>query len=444
MTGCGVDLSVMDREPQRGGKPGALEALGLPRAGFRNRDASGAREFMGAPPGRWLSAALVRSRGFRSMLLGGWALWGTMGALDHGALASGEPIAVVDRRLSDPPSLIRSAFSPPPAYANALGTYRPVLRFDDGQPVLTPEDWRRRRTELVAAWHAVMGAWPPLIDAPKLEVLTTATQEGFGKQRVRVELAPGRMFEGWLLVPAGEGPFPAVLVPFYEPETSIGLGKPLRDFALHLTRRGFVTLSIGSPGGDAWKPERNGALCQPLSYLAYLAANAANALGNMPRVDARRLGVVGHSYGGKWALFAGAFCERFAAVAVSDPGIVWDESRPNVNYWEPWYLGLDPATTRKPGVITESNGRTGAYKALVAAGRDLHELHALIAPRPFFVSGGSEDPEERWVALNHSRAVNQLLGFTNRVGMTNRSTHDPTPASNEQLYAFFEWALGSR
>ena len=36
----------------------------------------------------------------------------------------------------------------------------------------------------------------------------------------------------WLL-PPGDGPFPAVLVVYYEPETSIGVGdQPLRDFAV--------------------------------------------------------------------------------------------------------------------------------------------------------------------------------------------------------------------
>ena len=58
-------------------------------------------------------------------------------------------------------------------------------------------------------------------------------------------------------------------------------------------------------------------------------------------MDRSRIGVVGHSYGGKWAMFAAALWDRFAAVAVSDPGIVFDESRPNVNYWEPRYLGSD-------------------------------------------------------------------------------------------------------
>ena len=134
--------------------------------------------------------------------------------------------------------------------------------------------------------------------------------------------------------------------------------------------------------------------------------------------------------------------DKFAAVAVSDPGIVVDERRPNVNYCEPWYLGADPVVQRpKAGVPTADNPRTGAYRRLVESGHDLHELHALIAPRPFFVSGGSEDPSSRWTALNHAVAVNMLLGFTNRIGFSQRPGHDPTEESNAQLYAFFERSL---
>jgi hypothetical protein len=78
---------------------------------------------------------------------------------------------------------------------------------------------------------------------------------------------------------------------------------------------------------------------------------------------------------------------------------------------------------------------------MIAMGRDLHELHALMAPRPLLVSGGSEDRPERWKALNHAVAVNRLLGHENRVAMTNRPGHGPTPESNEQLCLFFEHFL---
>lgn len=234
-----------------------------------------------------------------------------------------------------------------------------------------------------------------------------------------------------------------MLVLYYEPETSIGVSKePLRDFGYQLARRGFVTLSIGTPGGNAWQPDLGSAQCQPLSFHAYVAANCWRALANLPAVDRSRIGVVGHSYGGKWAMFAGALWDKFAVVAVSDPGIVFDETRPNVNYWEPWYLGSDPKQKRpKAGLPTADNPRTGAYKRMVEGGHDLHELHALIAPRPFLVSGGSEDPPIRWLALNHLRAADQLLGYTNRVALTSRAAHLPTPESNNQIYAFFEHFL---
>ncbi len=335
--------------------------------------------------------------------------------------------------------LIAPSFEVPDRFARQFGPYRSPLLFPDGTPVRTAEDWGRRRQQLLAEWHDLMGAWPPVRTTAGIEVLSERRRETFTQRRVRLETAPGQRTEGWLLVPDGTGPFPAVFVPFYEPETSVGLKDSVeRDLARQLTRAGFVTLSIGTPAGDAWMPDRAGITAQPLSYYAYVAANAWTALAVLPEVDAARIGVVGHSYGGKWSMFAGALWDRFAAVATSDPGIVFDETRSNVNYWEPWYLGFDPQAQRPTrGLPSPDNPRTGPYKRMIEGGRDLHELHALIAPRPFFVSGGSEDPPERWIALNHAVAVNRLLGFSNRVGMSNRATHDPTPESNAQLVAFF-------
>ena len=333
-------------------------------------------------------------------------------------------------------------FTPPPEYAGKLGDYRSPLLFNDGSPVKTPADWQRRRREILDHWHGVMGAWPALIENPKVETVQSTRRENFTQHKVRVEIAKGQAADGYLLVPDGKGPFPAVFVPFYEPETSTGQNdKKLRAFAYDLTKRGFVTLSIGSPGGDARKPDTAGNVLQPLSYLAYVAANCCNALANLPQVDPKRIGVVGHSYGGKWAMFASCLCEKFAAAAWSDGGVVWDESRSNVNYWEPWYLGLDPERTRQPGIPNAENPRTGAYQHMIERGYDLHELHALIAPRPFLVSGGAEDQPARWIPLNHLVGLNRLLGFTNCVAMTNRTNHDPNEGSNARLYAFFEHFL---
>lgn len=286
-----------------------------------------------------------------------------------------------------------------------------------------------------------MGSWPLLIEHPRLVILDRTPREDFTQCRIEIEIAPEQMARGYLLIPAGKPKFPAVFVPYYDAETSVGLGKELRDFAYQLTKRGFVTLSIGSPGGDARKPDIGSAQCQPLSFLAYVAANCANALVSMPEVDADRIGVVGHSYGGKWAMFGSCLYERFACAAWSDPGVVFDEQRPSVNYWDPWYLGAQPGPPRPAGLPDDAHPRTGAYRTLVEQGMDLQELHALMAPRPFLVSGGAEDTPRRWVPLNHAIGVNRLLGYEYRVGMTNRPKHDPTPESNEQIYRFFEHFL---
>jgi hypothetical protein len=258
---------------------------------------------------------------------------------------------------------------------------------------------------------------------------------------VEFKMTPEDTTRGYLLVPKSPGPHPGIVVVYYEPETAVGLNeKQNRDFALQLAKRGFVCLSMGI-GASLYYPNREQAVLQPLSANAYAAANAYHVLAGLPNVDSKRIGIVGHSYGGKWAMFASCLYDKFACSAWSDGGIVFDEMRPNVNYWEPWYLGYEVGNTRERGVPNAKRPRTGAYKRMLEEGRDLHELHALMAPRPFLVSGGSEDPPERWKALNHSVAVNRLLGQENRVAMTNRKGHDPTPESNEQMYAFFEHFL---
>lgn len=332
----------------------------------------------------------------------------------------------------------------PVDFQDDFGDYRSPLEFADGSKVKTPDDWQRRRGEILAEWESLLGKWPDLITDPDIEFLDTERRESFTQHKVRFRWTPNETTTGYLLVPDGDGPHPAVVTVYYEPETAIGQGNPYRDFALQLVRRGFVALSIGTTEASNEKtyaiyhPSIDEARVQPLSMLGYAGANAWHVLASRPEVDSNRIGIVGHSFGGKWAMFASCLFDKFACAAWSDPGIVFDESRPSINYWEPWYLGYHPKPWRKRGVITEQNPARGLYPKLVAGGRDLHELHALMAPRPFLVSGGSEDPIHRWRALNHTVAVNSVLGHDDRVMMTNRPDHSPNADSNAAIYAFFD------
>ncbi|MGV8093252.1 MAG: dienelactone hydrolase family protein [Mangrovibacterium sp.] len=233
-------------------------------------------------------------------------------------------------------------FSPPALFAGQYGEFRSPLKFYSGKEVKTPKEWAARRKEILNRWHEMMGQWPPLITGQQPEYLDSVRRENFTQYHISFYWTPDEKTDGYLLVPDGEGLKPAVITVFYEPETAIGVGgKPFRDFADQLAKRGFVTLSIGTREASArqefslYYPNIEHAQVQPLSMLAYAAANAWQVLAHIPGVDSTRIGIAGHSFGGKWAMFASCLYEKFACAVWSDPGIVMEESRPSVNYWEP-------------------------------------------------------------------------------------------------------------
>lgn len=339
-------------------------------------------------------------------------------------------------------------FTPPDEFNSQYGNYRSPLKFYNGETVQTKQNWLKRREEIRTRWMNMMGPWPEIIRNQQFEILFSTHRENFIQHKVRFYWTPNEQTEGYLLIPDKKGPKPAVISVFYEPETAAGIGgKPFRDFAYQLVKRGFVTLSIGTSETTKNKtysiyyPNRENAQMQPLSALAYAAANAWEVLAKIEDVDSTRIGIVGHSYGGKWAMFASCLYDKFTCAVWIDPGIVFDETKGSgVNYWEPWYLGY----YQPPWTDTWNNNgdrAKGIYPRLRKEGYDLHELHALMAPRPFLVSGGSSDPVERWIPLNHTIAVNRLLGYHNRVAMSNRPDHSPTRESNEIVYTFFECFL---
>jgi hypothetical protein len=371
-----------------------------------------------------------------------------------------------------PPAELVDFFTPPEKYRGDLGKFRSPLLFADGRPAKTPEDWSRRRAEILSTWQKAMGPWPALIPKPRVENVKITQRENITQQQLRLGIALGEeLVDAFLLVPEGKGPFPAVVVVYYDAQTGVGLGTKLRDYAWQLAKRGFVTLSVGKPnasvdlsdsskakGGPYLGPVGKPVRVEPLSALAYAAANAHTVLAQRPDVMPDRIGIVGHSFGGKWALFGSCLYDKYACAVWSDPGIVFDErdrrkENPSgsVNYWDVWYLGFELGENAEPAkaggfrkLPSEGQPRTGAYQALVEGNHDLTELHALMAPRPFLVSGGTADMPERWPALNHAIAVNRLLGYENRVAMTNREGHSPTEQANEQVYRFFAWWLKER
>lgn len=347
---------------------------------------------------------------------------------------------------------ISAFFTSPKEYKDNYGPFRSPLKFYDGRTVKTANEWKERRQEILTKWNNMMGEWPPLLTDQQMQFLDSTRRDGFTQYKIRFYWTPNEQTNGYLLIPDGKGKNPAVITVFYEPETAVGLGTSERtkatcDFAYQLAKRGYVTLSIGTTEAtkantfSLYYPNIDNAQVEPLSMLACAAANAWYVLSKIPEVDSSKIGIMGLSFGGKWAMFASCLFDKFACAVWSDPGIVFDETRQAINYWEPWYLGYYPKPWRKREMITKENPAHGLYPRLIAEGYNLQELHSLMAPRPFLVSGGSEDTPNRWVPLNHTIKVNKLLGYESRVAMTNRPTHLPTARSNEEAYLFFDYFL---
>ncbi|MCY4779030.1 sialidase [Sphingobacterium sp. UT-1RO-CII-1] len=348
------------------------------------------------------------------------------------------------------PAGIAKYFVAPDSLKENYGDYRSPLIFNNGEHVQTIKQWELRKAEIRRNWEHYLGKWPALDEEQKFEYLDSIDKGNYMQYTVRFKWTPQEWTKGYLLIPKElEGEKPAVVSVFYDAETSIGIGsesrpfRPWRDFATQLVNRGFVTLSIGTKEASErnefslYYPSIDNVSVQPLSMLGYAANSAYHVLANHKEVNKDKIGIVGHSFGGKWAMFASCLTDNFAAAAWSDPGVAFQEDRESINYWEPWYLGYHPKPWRKRGLITEDNPAFGVYEALRNSGHNLQELHALMAPRPFLVSGGAEDPVSRWRVLNHAVQVNKLLGFENRVAMTNRPMHALTQEASEAIYSFF-------
>src|SRR5690242_5275911 len=68
---------------------------------------------------------------------------------------------------------------PPPEFAGKLGDYRSPLKFADGTLVASPDDWPKRRREILALWTRRLGEWPPLVEKPTVKRLETVEKEGY-------------------------------------------------------------------------------------------------------------------------------------------------------------------------------------------------------------------------------------------------------------------------
>ena len=148
------------------------------------------------------------------------------------------------------------------------------------------------------------------------------------------------------------------------------------------------------------REERGERLAEPVA-LDYLATD--------PDVDAQRVILFGHSRLGKTALWAGAQDTRFAAVIANCSGEM-GASLSRRDYGET----VDDVAKHFPYWMCGNFQKYAGHWTNLPV--DSHSLLALIAPRPLFLSTGSEDrwgdPRGEFLAARAATPVYELFGKT--------------------------------
>lgn len=239
-------------------------------------------------------------------------------------------------------------------------------------------------------------------------------------------------------------PAPAVAVPFYFPEAMLGFELESREklprFAgitmlCDLARRGFVAatadayhLTFRKSGRDRmewarWQ-EAGEALHEAypewcgMGKLCFDTGLLIDLLAEDERVDTSRIGIAGHSLGGKMAFYAGCLDARIKVIMASDFGIGWDQT----NWHDVWYWG-------------------SRVEELKARGMDHSQLLSMAGGKPFLLLAGKFDDFDSW------RVMERASGYEEhperRVILNHASGHRPPAWALAAGYGFLEHFLGA-
>jgi hypothetical protein len=297
-----------------------------------------------------------------------------------------------------------------------------ALRFRDGRPVRSAADWRRRRLEILEDFdREVYGRVPANLPAVRWSVVSQSTGDEGGVAVLRKTLhgvveRPGNpaspvTLELELGTPAGSARRVPVMLElgFVGPSpfaTTVPAGQ--KGWKQQLLERGwgYAVIAPRSIQADNGAGLARGIIglgtrglprkvddWGALRAWAWGASRALDYLQGDAQVDGRRVGVEGLSRYGKAALVAMAYDERFSIGFIASSG-----------------AGGAKLHRRDYGERVENLAGSGEYHWMAGnylkyAGPltavdlpvDAHELIALCAPRPVFISAGSAEVEGGWI-----------------------------------------------
>jgi hypothetical protein len=356
-------------------------------------------------------------------------------------------MVAVHRRILCLVSSLVAAFGAMPAAGEDPKLPDP-LTFQNGDRVASADQWMsKRRGEVLELFRTNVYGRAPIgrPDGMKFEVTETSpdTMEGKATRKQVTISFNGPRGSGTihltLFLPNGPGkPAPCLLFICNRPQTNIDPTRVVKSPfwpAEQMIARGYAAATfyygdVAPDKADAWSqgvhamfdpPQRAADAWGTIAAWAWGASRCMDYLVTDPGIDAKRVAVVGHSRGGKTALWAGAEDERFAMVVSNDSGCTGaavargkgGERIADINKNFPHWFCEN---------YKHYNGREEDLPV------DQHMLAALIAPRLLYIASASEDkgadPGHEFLAAVHATPVYQLLGLK---GIT--ATEMPAPES---------------
>lgn len=353
-----------------------------------------------------------------------------------------------------------------------------MLKFENGNPVSTPEQWAIRKEEMRSVLKKYMfGNWP---EAPKKMLVREAQDDGpnqrgvaavnnngqnndqYEVKNITLLFAPSEkpvihienggpsdhdMFKVaslgvQLIIPKGNGPFPVIVEPGGRS------GNTISTQNLERIRRGYMICQY-----DRRDAELMGAVyvendMNQLEWWAWNAGRCVDYLYTRNDVDKNKIAVAGHSRGGKAALLTAVMDERIAAVIPSHPGT----GAGTFNLWR--YAG-----EKFGGESLEISTRQFPYwnnnRMRFFVGRenkmpfDSHFLLGLIAPRACLMSTGILDGVgEVWgdqQSYLEAKKVYKLLGKENALGFyASPGGHEVTPEMRKDYLDWLDMQFGKQ
>jgi pimeloyl-ACP methyl ester carboxylesterase len=314
------------------------------------------------------------------------------------------------------------------------------LRFLDGRPVRTADEWKARKEEIHKLFEQyALGTFPPHPKLDRAVQIDETPGPGYRIRHVRLEFGPeskGTM-RVELLIPDGPGPFPVFMGPTWA-----------RPWAQQALRRKYLcAIYAGSDGQDdadalaALYPKYDFAL---LPRRAWAGTMVLDYLETLKEADIKHVGLTGHSRDGKQVLIEAGLDDRITAVIVSSSGVGGSL---------PYRLAGERGMGEGIETTTRSFPTWFHPRLRFFSGRedrlpvDGNLLVALVAPRACMISFGINDAvSDPWSDeqsyLSALKAY-RLLGHPERLALYHRlGFHGTTPNDIENYLDWFDIQFG--